>query len=140
MSKFHISPDRIEFVPRVELPEYFELLNSVDIALDTFPYGGGTTTLDCLWMGVPVVTATGMLPVSRSAASILSLLDLDDWVATSVDNYVDVAEQRALDRPTIARLRRSLRETMARSPLMDEAQFVQDLENAYRKMWAQRST
>ena len=70
----------------------------VDIALDTFPYGGGTTTFDSLWMGVPVVATVGDTPVSRSAASILASLGLDDWIAPSIDDYVDLVVARAADR------------------------------------------
>jgi predicted O-linked N-acetylglucosamine transferase (SPINDLY family) len=130
-----VSADRIEFVPRVNVDKYLELFSAVDVSLDTFPYGGGTTTLDSLWMGVPVIAATGPTSVSRSAASILQLLGLDDWVAPSVDAFVDVAVARASDPATIVALRRSLRARMQASPLTDEARFARSLESAYREMW-----
>jgi predicted O-linked N-acetylglucosamine transferase (SPINDLY family) len=130
-----ISEDRFEFVPRVFLDKYLELFSAVDVSLDSYPYGGGTTTLDALWMGVPVVTAVGATPVSRSAASILLALGLDEWVAPSIDDFVDVVVARASDHQAIAALRHSLRPRMKASPLTDEVRFVRDLETAYRNMW-----
>jgi predicted O-linked N-acetylglucosamine transferase (SPINDLY family) len=130
-----IAEERFEFLPRVDLAAYYKLFSTIDICLDTFPYGGGTTTFDALWMGVPVVTATGSIPVSRSAASILSALGLDAWIAPSVDEFVDVAARHAADRQTIAKLRQTLRQQLQQSPLTDEATYVRDLEAAYRQMW-----
>jgi predicted O-linked N-acetylglucosamine transferase (SPINDLY family) len=130
-----ISDDRFEFLPRVDLPVYYDLFSFIDISLDSFPYGGGTTTFDSLWMGVPVVAATGPTPVSRSAASILSALGLDAWIAPSIDRYVEVAAALAADHQTIIELRRTLRQTLKHSPLTDETTFVRDLEAAYRQMW-----
>jgi predicted O-linked N-acetylglucosamine transferase (SPINDLY family) len=86
-------------------------------------------------MGVPVVAATGSTPVSRSAASILSALGLDAWIAPSIDRYVEVAAGLAADRQAIVELRRTLRQKLKDSPLTDEATFVRDLEAAYRQMW-----
>jgi predicted O-linked N-acetylglucosamine transferase (SPINDLY family) len=86
-------------------------------------------------MGVPVVAATGSTPVSRSAASILSALELDAWIAPSIDRYVEVAAALAADHQTIVQLRRTLRQKLKDSPLTDEATFVRDLEAAYRQMW-----
>lgn len=130
-----VDPERIRIVARTSLNQYFAWFNEVDIALDTFPYGGGTTTFDALYMGVPVVAATGSTPTSRSAASILAALGLDDWIAPSIDDYVRVAVERANDRAVIADLRRTLRPKLKASPLMDEERFVRDLERAYRQMW-----
>ena len=130
-----ISDDRFEFLPRVDLTVYYDLFSFIDISLDSFPYGGGTTTFDSLWMGVPVVAAMGSTPVSRSAASILSALGLDAWIAPSIDRYVEVAAALAADHQTVVELRRTLRQTLKHSPLTDEATFVRDLEAAYRQMW-----
>jgi protein O-GlcNAc transferase len=130
-----VDSERIRFVARTSLDQYFGWFSEADIALDTFPYGGGTTTFDALWMGVPVVAAKGNTPTSRSAASILEALELDDWVAPSIDDYVRVAVERANDRERIAELRRSLRPRLQSSPLMDEPRFVRDIEAAYRTRW-----
>jgi predicted O-linked N-acetylglucosamine transferase (SPINDLY family) len=95
-------------------------------------YSGGTTTCDTLWMGTPVITLTGPRSPSRSAASILSVLGLRDWIATSPEDYV----ARAVDLAGKAALaRQGLRERMRASPLMDEARFARDMEALYRQMW-----
>ena len=133
-----VAPERVDFAPRVELNAYYASYGNVDIALDTFPYGGGTTTLDALWMGVPVVAARGPTPVSRSAAGLLAALGMDDWIADSVDDFVDVAVRQAADIARIAALRRSLRATLQASPLMDEVRFVRALEALYGRMWDAR--
>jgi predicted O-linked N-acetylglucosamine transferase (SPINDLY family) len=134
-----VAGDRVEFLARVPLNQYPKLYKAVDIALDTFPYGGGTTTFDSLWMGVPVLTALGETSVSRSASSILAELGLDDWIAPTFDDYVDVAVARASDAAAIATLRSSLRERLQASPLTDMQRFARDLEAAYRQMWSARS-
>lgn len=134
-----VTEDRLEFRPRVGAGEYMNFYNGVDIAFDSFPYGGGTTTFDALWMGVPVVAATGSTPVSRSAASLLAALDLDDWIAPSVDHFVDVAVARANDLAALRTLRGALRERLQASPLTDMPRFVRALESAYRQMWLDKT-
>ena len=135
-----VAEDRVGFVPRVAASEYMGLYNEVDITFDTFPYGGGTTTFDSLWMGVPVVATTGETPVSRSAASILSALGLDDWVAPSVDRFVQVAIARATDLPALRELRRALRPRLQASPLTDLPGYTRDLEAAFRGMWLEKTS
>jgi protein O-GlcNAc transferase len=130
-------PSRITVVPRRPLDEYFPSFNGIDIALDTTPYSGGTTTCDALWMGVPVLSAPGSRPVSRSAASLLATVGLADWIAPSAGDYVALAVEKARDTGALAGLRRALRARMQASPLMDEERFTKDLENAYRRMWRQ---
>jgi len=124
---------RVRTVARVTLDEYYRLLDTVDIALDTAPYSGGTTTCDALWMGVPVITEPGERSVSRSAASVLSTLGLADWIAAPQE-YVALAAGKANDAAGLARLRAGLRARMQASPLMDEAGFTRALEAAYRSM------
>jgi predicted O-linked N-acetylglucosamine transferase (SPINDLY family) len=130
-----ISVSRITMVGRIPLTEYFRCFDAVDIALDTTPYSGGTTTCDALWAGVPVVTAPGARPFSRSAASILSTAGLSGWIASTPEDYVRLAIEFAGKQELIAELRHSLRQRMRESPLMDEVQFARDLEGAYRGMW-----
>jgi predicted O-linked N-acetylglucosamine transferase (SPINDLY family) len=134
-----VAGDRVEFMPRVALARYLDLYNAVDITFDTFPYGGGTTTFDSLWMGVPVVAAVGDTPVSRSAASILAALGLDDWIAASIERFVDVAVARATDLDALRALRRDLRPRLQASPLTDLPRFTRDLESAYRRMWLDKT-
>jgi predicted O-linked N-acetylglucosamine transferase (SPINDLY family) len=126
---------RITVLPYVSLQDYFSGFNSVDIALDTMPYSGGTTSLDALWMGVPVVTAPGARPSSRSTASILTTAGLAGWIAANPEDYVRLAVEHARADGVLSGLRKTLRERLRASPLMDEKSFVRHLENAYRKMW-----
>ncbi|MFL6626433.1 MAG: tetratricopeptide repeat protein [Vitreoscilla sp.] len=134
-----LAADRVAFMPRVAFERYLDLYNGVDITFDTFPYGGGTTTFDSLWMGAPVVAAVGDTPVARSAASILAALGLDDWIAPSVDRFVDVAVARAGDLEALRALRRDLRARLQASPLTDVPRYTRDLEAAYRAMWLDRT-
>lgn len=127
---------KAKLVPYVSLQDYFAWYNQVDIALDTTPYSGGTTTCDALWMGVPVLTAPGERSSSRSAASILTTAGLTEWIASSPQDYV----RRAVDfsnRELLANLRATLRPRLQASPLMDEGGFTRNLEDAYRRMWRQ---
>jgi protein O-GlcNAc transferase len=128
---------RVTLVPFVPLREYFACFDSVDIALDTTPYSGGTTTCDALWMGVPLVTAPGTRPTSRSAASILATAGLTDWIAPSAEEYVRRAVEYSKNTQLLNQLRGALRSRIQTSPLMDEDGFARDLENRYRQMWRQ---
>ena len=129
---------RVAFAPRTDLEAYYRAMHSVDIALDSYPYGGGTTTFDALWMGVPVVTAPGPTPPSRSAASILAALGLDEWIAPDIDGYEALAVARAADVKAIAQLRRTLRGRMRSSPLTDAPAFVAAFESLLERAWRER--
>src|SRR6266702_6428143 len=89
--KAGIAAGRIATLPRVGSADYFRSFNNVDVALDTTPYIGGTTTCDTLWMGVPIITVPGTRSISRSTASILATLGLSDWIAASPEAYVRLA-------------------------------------------------
>ena len=93
-----------------------------------------TTTLDALWMGVPVVTLAGSTPVSRGGVSILSNIGMTQWIARSREEYVRIATDLASDRHELALHRRTLRERMIASPLMNEREFMGDLEGVLRNM------
>jgi len=112
-----------------------ELYRHVDIALDTFPYNGGTTTCEALWMGVPVVTLRGRTHASRMGASLLTAATLPELVTDSEDQFVAVARQLADDPERLAALRRGLRARLRAAPLMDEAGFTRALESRYRDAW-----
>jgi predicted O-linked N-acetylglucosamine transferase (SPINDLY family) len=129
------APERITVDARLSLDDYFLRMRDVDIALDSMPYSGGTTTLDLLWMGTPVLTLPGSRSVSRSATSVLTTLGLKDWIAASPDDYVRRAVEFAGDVEALAALRSPLRERMRASPLMDEPRFARDMEALYRQMW-----
>lgn len=131
-----VGSDRLQLLPGIPSPlEHLQCYHGVDIALDTFPYHGTTTTCEALWMGVPVVTLAGSRHVARVGVSLLSNVGLPELVADSVDDYVGKAATLARDLPRLAVLRSGLRDRMQRSPLMDGAQFARGIESAYRTMW-----
>ena len=119
----------------MSIREYYKLLNDVDIALDTTPYSGATTTCDALWMSVPVITLAGAHSVARSGVSLLTTVGLPDLIAQSPQDYIRLATTLAQDVPRLTTLRHGLRERMRQSPLMDETKFVQGIEALYRHMW-----
>ena len=108
---------------------------SLDLGLDPFPYNGHTSTLDALWMGVPVITLAGRTAVGRGGVSILSNLGLPELIAQSTQQYVDISIQLASDIPRLRALRAGLRQRMRSSALMDGKQFAADVEVAFRSMW-----
>lgn len=114
-----IGPERLRFLGSQPHARLLELYNQVDLALDSFPYAGGLTTCEALWMGVPVVTLAGRLMAGRHSLSHLSNIGLPELVADSVDSYVAMAVALANDRPRLAGLRAGLRPRMAASPLCD---------------------
>lgn len=128
-------PARLEFSPRTPLDAQLALYQRSDIALDTFPYCGVTTTFNSLWMGVPVLTLAGEVSASRSSLSILSALDLQDWAASSPQELVEIAVRKATDLEALAQLRAGMRERLQASALMDGPAFARKLESAYREMW-----
>jgi predicted O-linked N-acetylglucosamine transferase (SPINDLY family) len=130
-----VDPQRLEFVEFLRGEEYFHRYDQIDIGLDPFPYPGGTTTCDALWMGVPVVSLAGQTAVSRAGLSILSNLGVSELVASTTAQYVEVATALAQDVSRLGLLRSTLRDRMRASPLMDAGQFARDLEAAYRRMW-----
>jgi predicted O-linked N-acetylglucosamine transferase (SPINDLY family) len=130
-----ISADRVMFVKQVPVAEYFEIYERIDVALDPFPYGGGTTTCDALWMGVPVVSLAGQTAVGRGGVSILSNVGLPELVAQDSEQYVRIAVELAQDLCRLSELRATLRDRMQASPLMNAPRFARNVEAAYRNMW-----
>jgi predicted O-linked N-acetylglucosamine transferase (SPINDLY family) len=127
--------DRLEIVPRLPWNQYVEQFNRIDIGLDPFPYSGGITSCDSLWMGVPIVTLRGATAVGRAGASILKNVGLPELIAQDQADYVERALDLAADLPRLIRLRGNLRAQMQLSPLMDAHSFAKDVEAAYQKMW-----
>jgi predicted O-linked N-acetylglucosamine transferase (SPINDLY family) len=137
LSAAGIDPRRLSFVPYASTDDYFRHYHQIDIGLDPFPYGGGTTTCDAMWMGVPVVTLAGRTGVGRGGVSILSNVGVPELIANSVEQYVEIARSLAGDLARLAQLRATLRGRMRESALMDAAGFARDVEAAYRQMWRQ---
>jgi protein O-GlcNAc transferase len=107
----------------------------VDIALDPYPYAGGATTLEALWMGVPVITLKGDRYVAHMGESILQNLGSPDWIAASEAEYVGIASALALNRESLANIRSGLRPRVEASSLCDPSSLAADLETAFRQMW-----
>ena len=130
-----VSRDRIAFVAPQPRDAYLKLYQGIDIALDTLPYNGQTTTLDALWMGVPVLSLMGQTAVGRAGLSLLSNLGTPEWVAREPQQFLRLAAEMAGDLAGLAALRSSLRARLAGSPLMDAPRFARNVEAAYRQMW-----
>lgn len=130
-----VGAERLLLNGRLGDAAYGELLETIDIALDPFPYNGTTTTCETLWRGVPVVSLEGERSAARSGVALLGLLGLDWLVARDRDSYVALATSLARDPARLAGLRGELRDRFERSALRDEAGFTRDLEAAYRHMW-----
>lgn len=132
-----VSSDRLELRPRSNHTAMLAEYGDIDLALDTFPFNGGMTTMEALWMGVPVLAVEGNTVVSRQTYSLLANIGLtNELVCPTVDAYVDRAIALANDRNYLTALRTDLRSRMAASPLRQAEQFTRDLEALYRRMWS----
>jgi len=130
-----VDESRAIFVGRQSLALYLETYRDIDVALDPYPYGGGTTSCDALWMGVPVVTLAGRTAVSRAGSTLLSNIGLERLVARSEEQYVERAAELIRDQGQLAELRRTLRERLESSPVMDAPKFARDFEATLKSAW-----
>ncbi|MBF0426203.1 MAG: tetratricopeptide repeat protein [Magnetococcales bacterium] len=140
LKQFHdhgIDGSRLELAGALPHPGLLAAYGAIDIALDPFPYSGGLTTLEALWMGVPVVTLTGKTFCGRHSTSHLHNAGLPQFVTGTREAYVDTIVRLADNREALARLRAGLRAQMARSPLCDGVRYTRNLEAAYRRVWQQ---
>jgi protein O-GlcNAc transferase len=130
-----VSADRLLLHGRVaSRTDHLALYGAVDVALDTFPYNGTTTTCEALWMGVPVVTMTGSRHATRVGESLLRRGGWDAWVARSTDEYVEIACELVRNRPTPS----EVRDQLASSSVMDGKVATAALETSYREIWRRR--
>jgi predicted O-linked N-acetylglucosamine transferase (SPINDLY family) len=128
--------ERLDFAPGTRtLAEHLSAYNTVDIALDPFPYNGTTTTCEALWMGVPVVTLAGDRHAGRVGASLLTQIGMEEMIARTPDAYVAAAVALARDPTRLASLRAGMRDRIGASRLTDAATFARGLERAYRSVW-----
>ena len=138
-----IDPARLELRPASFHADLLKEYADIDIALDPFPFTGGLTSCEALWMGVPVVTWPQSRVVSRQTFAFVSAIGLPELAAPSADGYVDIARSLAADRPRLAALRAGLRARMQASILMDVAGFTRQLENTliglYRRIAAEET-
>jgi predicted O-linked N-acetylglucosamine transferase (SPINDLY family) len=130
-----IGPERLIMEGESGFREYLESYNRVDIALDPYPYNGGTTTVQALWMGVPVLALQGDRYGAHMGESILHTMDMPEWISADEDDYVARAAAFASDLPALAALRAGLRDRLLASPICDAPRFAHNLENALRGMW-----
>lgn len=132
-SGYGVASERVEFEGQSPSLEYMQSWGRVDIALDTFPYAGGTTSLDALWSGVPVVTLNGRMPAQSSGASILAAVGLP--IAETPEQYVATALFLAEHIPKEPDIRTRVRQAVISSALFDDAGLAHSVEAAYRDMW-----
>ena len=116
-----------------------QTIAQADIALDPFPFNGGLSTGDALWMGVPVVSMAGSQLVGRLGLSLLHRAGFPDWAVSSVEDYVELAVALAADADRLATLRRGMRDSLQRSVLFDAASHTRELEGVYRDLWRRRT-
>jgi predicted O-linked N-acetylglucosamine transferase (SPINDLY family) len=130
-----VAAERLILEGHAPLVDLLAAYRRVDIALDPFPFGGGTTTAEALWMGVPVVTLRGDRWVGRMSAGMLATIGLGDLVAADEDSYVTTAVALADDLPRLDALHAGLRGMVEASAFCDGPGFARGLEAAYRGMW-----
>jgi len=130
-----IESSRILFAGKCSRTDYLHVYDRIDIALDPFPFSGHTTTCDALWQGVPVVTLAGQTYAGRMTASTLTQAKFPQWIAQTPEEYLRIARGLACDIPSLASLRRNMRDHLASAPILDAKGFTRSLEAAYRKMW-----
>jgi predicted O-linked N-acetylglucosamine transferase (SPINDLY family) len=134
-----VATERIELLSmKTSVEEHLNTYNRIDIALDTFPYNGTTTTFEALWMGVPVITFAGNIHASRVGKSLLTNMGLPELVSGTFEEYVSIAVNLAYDLKRLQAFREGLRDKMSHSPLTDAKRFIVNLETCYRTMWEQR--
>jgi predicted O-linked N-acetylglucosamine transferase (SPINDLY family) len=134
---FGVSRERVELDGPAEHYAFLGKYAEVDMALDTFPYNGGTTTMEALWQGVPVLTFAGDRWAGRISASLMRNAGLPEFVAPDLDGYVGRAVELAGDPGTPAKLdelRRTMRDRLRRAPVCDSRTFARDMEREYLRL------
>ena len=134
-----VGRDRVEIVHDWNARNHWQHYASIDLMLDVFPWCGHTTACESLWMGVPIVTLAGERRSSRMTGSVLASTGLSDWIATTPEQYVQIAARWAGDPRELAKLRLELRERVRQSATCNGPSFTRDLESAYEAIWAARS-
>ena len=130
-----VAADSLTMYPRMRLGEYLALHSDVDICLDAFPYGGGTTIFHALWMGVPTVTLAGGTPPSRGGVTILGSCGLDEFVSRDVDSFVQTGVLMATDVDGLSTIRAGMRARVSASPAWRSELIAQGFELGLRMMW-----
>lgn len=131
--------ERIQVIERLPRDRYFAMYNTIDLALDPFPYNGGITTCDAMYMGVPVLTLAGDSYVSRQGVLQNIHVGLPEFIADSPQTLIDIARHWTKNRPALAEIRAGLRERLTASPIMNAGHYVQQLEEALRTAWVKHA-
>jgi protein O-GlcNAc transferase len=139
LARYGVDANRVETHAADSYKNYLVAHSQVDFILDTFPYTGGTTTCEALWMGVPTLTLAGETLLARQGASLLSAAGLSNWISTDMDDYIAKTVSFTCDIQVLAELRQGLREQVLNSPLFDAKQFARNFENALGKIWSDYS-
>lgn len=130
-----IEKERLRLEPAITKAEYFNSYNEIDIALDSFPYPGGATTTDTLWMGVPVITLAGKTTMARFGVSILTSAGYPEWIANSEDEYLAKAVKLSGDIEKLAKIRNEMRNKLRDNVLYHPTLFTRNLEQKLREAW-----
>jgi predicted O-linked N-acetylglucosamine transferase (SPINDLY family) len=130
-----VESGRLELIATAPQSDTWARYCAIDIALDPFPHNAGTTTIEALWQGVPIVSLAGRPSVGRFGTMILHAVGIDDWVSGDTVGYVARCIDAASDLPALSRLRSELRARFAASPLRDAAGLARLVEAAYRSLW-----
>ncbi len=140
LAAFGVDRERMDFRAYRPRAEYLGTYHDLDVGLDTHPYNGHTTSLDSLWMGVPVISRVGPTCVGRGGRSQLHHVGLPELAVESDEAFVRTAVSLASDLPRLAQLRSELRGRLMRSPLADGGRFARSIETAYRAIWREYCT
>jgi predicted O-linked N-acetylglucosamine transferase (SPINDLY family) len=136
MEALGVTSDRLELHGwRKSHEDHLASYRQINIALDTFPYHGTTTTCEALWMGVPVITLAGHTHISRVGVSLLTNMGLPELIAENSQDYIKIAVELSNNLPQLSHLHSTLRRRMQQSSLMDAPRFARNIEAAYRRMW-----
>jgi len=130
-----VDTQRVDVLPFLPLPQFLASFREVDVALDPFPYGGGTTTLHSLWMGVPIVSLEGETELARATAQTMRGVGHPEFAARDLGEYERIAKALARHPASLEEVRAGLRERLRASAAMDYAGFARDIEAAFRGMW-----
>ncbi len=133
--KYGIGQERVDIMGWQAFEHYLEFYHHIDIALDTYPFSGCITSLEALWMGVPVVSLIGSTWVSRMGVSLLANAGFESLAARSPEQFVAKARALAAQPAALAKIRQTMRERLLASALFDGQRLTRDLEDAYRDMW-----
>jgi predicted O-linked N-acetylglucosamine transferase (SPINDLY family) len=137
LARCGIDPSKVEMLKATSRQANYADYARLDVALDPFPYGGGLTTLDALWMGVPLVTLRGRTIQGRLSASILTSIGRPDWIAETPAEYVSIIERLLADPAARDAARAGLRDAVRRSAVGDAAGYARAVEARYREVWTE---